>query len=76
MKAFEAGTMAIANAISASKGYSLVGGGDSVSALKQAGCEAGINFISSGGGASLAFLEGKGLPALDALQKERVSNGS
>ena len=75
MKAFEAGTTAIANAISDANAYSLVGGGDSVSALKQAGCEGGIDFISSGGGASLAFLEGKGLPALEALKKERVSNG-
>ena len=46
-----------------------LGGGDSVTAIKQAGFSQQVTFISTGGGASLEFLEGKVLPGVAALQK-------
>ena len=70
-KEFSQGTQAIANAIASSKGYSIVGGGDTVSALNHSQVANKINFISTGGGASLEFLEKGSLPALEVIQ-ERV----
>ncbi len=63
------GTFAVAEAIAANtEAISIVGGGDSVKAIKMGGFEDGITFISTGGGASLEFLEGKTLPGVAALE--------
>lgn len=66
---FAHGTTAVARAIAASEGFSVVGGGESVMALKQAGLGAQIDHVSTGGGASLEFLSGEPLPAVVALEE-------
>jgi phosphoglycerate kinase len=66
------GTFAIAQAVASnSKAISIIGGGDSVTAIKQAGVGDKVTFISTGGGASLEFLEGKVLPGVAALQEAK-----
>ena len=68
MKPFAKGTFALAKALATSKAKSIVGGGDSASALQQSGLAEKITHISTGGGAALEMLAGKLLPGLVALQ--------
>lgn len=66
---FAAGTKAVAEAIAASKAYSLAGGGDTLAAIAKFGIHDRISYISTGGGAFLEFLEGRKLPAITALEE-------
>lgn len=64
---FKKGTMKIAKAVAKSEAYSVVGGGDSVSAINASGYASKINHLSTGGGASMKLMEGKVLPAVEVI---------
>lgn len=66
--AFGKGTQTLAQAIAASKAFSIAGGGDTLAAVDKYGIEDDVSYISTGGGAFLEFLEGKELPAVTALK--------
>lgn len=68
-KRFAKGTNKIAKAIAKSKAFSIIGGGDSISAINACGCAEQINHLSTGGGASLKLMEGSSLPAVDIIGK-------
>lgn len=72
-KQFSEGTEAVAHAVAASAGYSVAGGGDTLAAIEAYNVADKIDYISTGGGAFLSFLEGKTLPAIAALE-ERTKN--
>jgi len=68
-EAFRHGTEGVADAIASCDGYTVVGGGDSVAALRMLNREGDVSHVSSGGGAGLAMLEGTPLPGIEALTK-------
>ena len=63
------GTFAVAEAVAGSESISIIGGGDSVKAINNSGVSDQVSFMSTGGGASLEFLEGKELPGVKILEQ-------
>jgi phosphoglycerate kinase len=70
---FAAGTRTVAEAVAASRAFSIAGGGDTLAAIEQFGISDEISYISTGGGAFLEFLEGKKLPAVAVLEERARS---
>jgi len=76
---FAKGTQSIARAVADATvlgAFSMIGGGDSVAAITQAGLEDEVSFVSTGGGAMLEFLEGKKLPGIKAIESQEYVEGA
>ncbi len=73
LEPFAAGTRGVAEAVAASPALTVVGGGDSVAALRRLGLEGAVDHLSTGGGATLELIEGRTLPGVAALQVTEVA---